>query len=413
MVARYAFWLMFRNVASDGFVFEDPVNAGVLSKPGCVLASPSCENTAHVSQDYVYNWTRDAAVVAIELAHGTLPTNQTLVDYVQFARTCQNAGGDFDRAAFLIDGAPRPNWTNQSDGPALQTLALLEMWSRLDKATQTVAEDVIAANLNFLEGAYQGETNNLWEEEYGASFFTRAVQLRCFQAIMANNLEIAVPPWLTTAIPWLQNALQSHWNDEFYESMLPVPAPPDYRVPYDPNIDIVMASLYGAVAVTDTRLLATAERLRSQWADSSSPYYYPINGADQDRGIGPLLGRYPGDKYDGDSDQLRNDHPWAISTCNFAELYYRLANAITTGGTIPLDANSAGFFEQLRINGSTTPTAAAVALRTAGDQMLQAVIFHSDHLELSEQFDAWTGYEKSVSNLSWSYASFLSAVRAR
>ena len=42
-----------------------------------------------------------------------------------------------------------------------------------------------------------------------------------------------------------------------------------------------------------------------------------------------------------------------------------------------------------------------------------AVIFHSDNLELSEQFDATTGYEKSVSNLTWSYASFLSAVRAR
>ena len=38
---------------------------------------------------------------------------------------------------------------------------------------------------------------------------------------------------------------------------------------------------------------------------------------------------------------------------------------------------------------------------------------HSDNLELSEQFDATTGYEKSVSNLSWSYASFLSAIRAR
>ena len=45
--------------------------------------------------------------------------------------------------------------------------------------------------------------------------------------------------------------------------------------------------------------------------------------------------------------------------------------------------------------------------------MLQAIIFHSDHLELSEQFDASTGDEKSVSNLSWSYASFLPAVRAR
>ena len=49
----------------------------------------------------------------------------------------------------------------------------------------------------------------------------------------------------------------------------------------------------------------------------------------------------------------------------------------------------------------------------AVDRMLQAVIFHSDNLELSEQFDATTGYEKSVSNLSWSYAAFLSAVRAR
>ena len=61
-IAPYMFWLMFRNVASDGFVFEDPENTHALSQPGCVLASPSWENTAaHVNQDYVYNWTRDAA----------------------------------------------------------------------------------------------------------------------------------------------------------------------------------------------------------------------------------------------------------------------------------------------------------------------------------------------------------------
>lgn len=45
--------------------------------------------------------------------------------------------------------------------------------------------------------------------------------------------------------------------------------------------------------------------------------------------------------------------------------------------------------------------------------MLRAIVFHSDHVELSEQFDAVTGFEKSVANLSWSYAAFLSAVRAR
>ncbi len=37
-IAPYMFWLMFRNVASDGFVFEDPENTHSLSQPGCVLA---------------------------------------------------------------------------------------------------------------------------------------------------------------------------------------------------------------------------------------------------------------------------------------------------------------------------------------------------------------------------------------
>jgi glucoamylase len=141
---------------------------------------------------------------------------------------------------------------------------------------------------------------------------------------------------------------------------------------------------------------------------------YPINEADhQQRGIGPLLGRYPGDVYDGDTDEQVGDHPWAVSTANLAELYYRLAEQITTTGTIPLDELSASFFSQLGVDGSTTTAAAAAALQGAADRMLQALVFHSNHLELSEQFDAMTGYEKSVSNLSWSYASFLSAVRAK
>jgi glucoamylase len=409
-VSDYMFWLMFRNVASDGMVFEDPVNVGVVSQPGCVLASPSWENSGtHLSQDYVYNWTRDAAIVAVELASGTLPTNDPLVDYVNFAQICQGSGGDFDRGSFLINGTPR-NWTDQTDGPALQTLAILLLFSQLDAPTQTAADAVVAANLAFLEGAYQGETYNLWEEEYGASFFARSVQLRCFQAVVANTIGLAVPDWLSTAVAWLESALAGHWNGQYYQSILPVPTD---KTPYDPNIDIVMAAIYGAVAVDDTKLLATAALLRGQWADPTSGYFYPINGADQQRNIGPVLGRYPGDVYDGDTDEQVGDHPWAVSTSNFAELYYRLAKQVTTAGAVPLDDLSANFFSQVGVNGSTTPAAAATALESAGDQMMQAVIFHSDHFELSEQFDANTGYEKSVSNLSWSYASFLSAVRAK
>jgi glucoamylase len=414
-VAAYLFWLMFRNVASDGLVFDDPVHAGIVSAPGCVLASPSWENSQTlVTQDYVYHWTRDAAIVALELSaaytSGVLPDNQPLIDYVTFSATCQRSAGDFDRASFYIDGTKRP-WTDQTDGPALQTVALLALYGQLDAATRAIAAALIDANLNFLSGAYQGQTFNLWEEEYGYSFSARSAQLRCFQAIAANTVGIAVPSWLPAALTWLTGALDGHWNGEYYQSMLPVPT--DYRAPYDPNIDIVQAAIYGAESVTDPRLLATAAQLRAQWADPSSKYAYPINQADAAHGLGPMLGRYPGDVYDGDTDALVGDHPWALTTANFAELYYRLASKITSSRTVPADSLAAPFLAQVGLTASSAPLDAATALRSAGDAMLGAIVYHSDHLELSEQFDANTGFEKSVSNLSWSYAAFLSAVRAR
>ena len=413
-VAQYMFWLMFRNVASDGLVFNDPVNPGVISLPGAVLASPTWENTAtHVTQDYVYHWTRDAAIVAMELAQGPLAAAQPLVDYVTFAKACQDAAtaaGHFDRAAFLINGAPR-DWTDQTDGPALQTIALLQLYPKLDQATQAIAAQLITNNLGYLQGAYQGSTFNLWEEEYGESFFARSVQLKCLTQVAANTAGIPVPSWLPAAIAWLDNALDEHWNGLLYESVLPVPA--DYRAPYDPNIDIVQAAIYGAIPVTDDKLLATAAQLRDQWADPASEYFYPINGDDAARGLGPLLGRYPGDVYDGDTDAQAGDHPWALTTANFAELYYRLAAAVTVAGTVPATARAVPFLAQVGITQATSPADAVTALRAAGDAMLQAIVYHSDHLELSEQFDASTGFEKSVSNLSWSYAAFLSALRAR
>ena len=338
-----------------------------------MLASPSWENTAtHVTQDYVYHWTRDAAVVALELAwayaDGTLPDNQPLVDYVLFSQACQRSAGDFDRACFYIDGAQRP-WTNQADGPALQVLALLAMYRQLDAPTQAIAAQLIDANLAFLAGAYQGQTYNLWEEEYGYSFFARSAQLRCFQAIAANTFGITVPAWLPDALSWLISALESHWNGEVYQSVLPVPT--DYRAPYDPNIDIVQAAIYGAESVTDPRLLATAAQLRAQWSDPASKYFYPINGADSSTGLGPMLGRYPGDVYDGDTDAQVGDHPWALTTANFAELYYRLAAKITSSRTVSADSLSAAFLSQVGVTSSTPPLDAAIALRSAGDAMLQ------------------------------------------
>lgn len=50
-------------------------------------------------------------------------------------------------------------------------------------------------------------------------------------------------------------------------------------------------------------------------------------------------------------------------------------------------------------------------LQAAAQQMFTLTM--RNILELSEQFDGVSGYEKSVKNLTWSYAASLSAVRAK
>lgn len=154
--------------------------------------------------------------------------------------------------------------------------------------------------------------------------------------------------------------------------------------------------------------------LCQQWSDPHSASVYPINLADKERGIGPLFGRYPKDIYDGDvAAPVLGGHPWALCTANVAELYYKLARAITSANKVPFDDVSKAFFEPLSIYATTKADAAVAILRNAADAMLRAILFHSDRYELSEQFDGTSGYEKSVHNLTWSYAAFLSALRTR
>lgn len=414
VVAQQMFWLMLRNVATEGYVFQDPIRDGVLSRPGCILASPTFENQAlRVRQNYVYNWTRDSAVAAIELAAGPLVDDQPLLDYVTFARACQQSGRDLDRASWLIDGGFREGWSNQSDGPAMQTTAVLCLYDRLDAATQAVARELIAVNLAYLRQAYRHRTINLWEERAGHSFFARSVQLRCLLDVRDNGHGVPVPDWIPEAITWLRDALPGHWDGAAYASLLEADA--YHHQPYDPNIDVVLAAVYGAVPVTDPKLLATAVKIRAQWEDEASPWHYAINRDDRLRTppVGPLLGRYPGDVYDGDTDALVGNHPWALCTAAYAELTYRLAADIAATGVLPADPLAVPFLTQCGVPAGASSGQAVAALRADGDRMLQALIYHSDHLELSEQFDGWTGFCKSVRNLTWSYAAFLSAVRAR
>ena len=75
-------------------------------------------------------------------------------------------------------------------------------------------------------------------------------------------------------------------------------------------------------------------------------------------------------------------------------------------------SKAAAFLSQAGINDPAGTSAAERAPRSRR-RMLNAVLFHSDYVSLSEQFDSTTGDEKSVSNLTWTYAAYVSAVRMR
>jgi glucoamylase len=348
-----------------------------------------------------------------------------LTNYITFARSCQtNDGTNYvkNRARYYVDAQPTSWIDPQTDGPALRILAILQALEQgpafLDAATTTVAQTVIAQDLTYLltwdNINYDNPTNNLWEDCYGYSIFTRAVQIKCLSAVSGNSVGVPVPPGIATAITNLTTSLRDHrdWRNQRYVSVL---GSPNLPAVYDPAIDPIMAALYGSgVDWTDTLLLSTAAQVRGQWtppADSA----YPINEWEAGTGFGPLIGRFSGDTYDGDLDAPAAGHPWAVCTCNLAQLYYSVAMAIEGGSPVPVDDLTTNFWSQLGITNpaSLSGAAAMTNLRSAGDAMLNDVVNHSNNLHLSEQFDATSGWEKSVSDLTWSYAAFLSAVRVR
>jgi glucoamylase len=148
---------MTRNMSSDGFAFADPLAPGNFSAPGCFIAAPSYPaDLTTVNQDYVFNWARDAAVTAMELAAASMPAKagedvQSLIDYVDFANVCQNSGApSIGHACYTIEGQPRP-WSEQSDGPALQTMAIRQAFPQLDAPSQATAMAVIGTNMDYLE----------------------------------------------------------------------------------------------------------------------------------------------------------------------------------------------------------------------------------------------------------------------
>ena len=424
-ISKYMFWLMLRNFATRQWVFSKPgqeAGTRMYTLPGCIIASPSRPHDDETTEDYVHFWVRDGALTVNECIYHDLPTKEMLDDYVSFSYTVQEAGvraGRGAHACFNIDGTLR-SWGEQGDGPGLRILSILEIWNQLSEEAKSTARKILVRDRQYIIDHYDDDTDNAWEEITGKSFFSRTAQRQAIDKLEKASAQtgIAQEKKIPEIIQNLNTLLEEHWASDLghYRSILNGKAKNGALRGHELNIDIVFACTYNGLPCFDERMLATVAKLRDKFEK-----LYPINEQDQVLGVGPLIGRYPGDEYDGTVNQGEDmGHPWPLCTANLARFYYQCIVEITSVPSVTITETMEPFFKQIGFKRSgkidkSSPEYNDLqsALLIAGDKLMRAIVYHSDHLELSEQFDRTHGTCMSVRSLTWSYSSFIASSRIR
>lgn len=372
---------------------------------GSIIASPSVPEDPETDQNYVFDWVRDSALCILSLAETYKKTKDAQLieifqDYVNFVRIVQanSKAVTLGYARWNLNGTPSPNWTVQNDGPALRVLALCQI---LDEISDAEIQKYILKCIR-LDGAYIGKVFelpcfNIWEETNGCHFFTKAVIRKALIEIQKRKIGIDefTHDDITEICEQINILVQKHWTGEYYKSQCDSSSSKGSDI----NIDVIMGLAYGELLddsfnLGTERSIKTISRFISKFQN-----YYPLNWEDARIGIGPNLGRYPEDYYDGDlSDGGPNHgHPWFISTNIMAYCFYRLAEiAKTNRDVLSISRSVMGLDFQRPLD-----------LVNYGNRFTFASKHHWDNGRMSEQYDRETGFMKSVRDLSWSYASYI------
>jgi len=430
---------------------------------GSILASPAMA-AYDPKPDYFFHWLRDSAIVADALRQaiedGTLESSaiEHLVDFVDFSlKLCQLDGPTFLRqggypeaiepsfrehvrsreeigeiAGDRVLGEGRYNadgsldvlrWGRpQNDGPALRALAVMHFFT-LDAFRVRAGEPAMTLlryDLDYTLSHWRARCCDLWEEAIGFHYHTRLVQ----QAALETGADFLTAEGdadraraCAAAASDLLTELDRHFDaqDGFYRGRLAETgpsAPPVRRL----DIAVVLAAIHagrraGTHSVVDPKMLATLFALERLFDEK-----YSINRA-RPADCAPALGRYASDSY-------FSGGAYYFSTLGAAQFYFLLARAAAEGAEVLVTKESraplaellqtpAASLTQGALVGGLRETLAEAAL-DRGDMYLATVRrFTPASRELSEQFSQHDGAPDSADNLTWSYASFVTALAAR
>lgn len=429
---------------------------------GAVMASPS---TSH--PDYFYHWSRDGAISINLVQDFQLGSNytQTMMHYLNWVRQAQNQN---DPNGIDIRGEPKfylndygkpydkPWGRPQNDGAALRVIALTTFANTLLANGQ---KDYVLANmynpqvgaccgikfdLEYIANGWSAASFDPWEEISGDHFFTKMVQRKALivGAALANTLgDPGAGAYYIQQANALKAPIAAHWNAGYNSIM---ETPPGHGGPQKTNeLDsaVLLGVLYGAVhndsfyTYNDPQVLATLAALQNYFLNTAN---YAIQSADTAAGVrGVLFGRYPNDSYDGYQTGSQGN-PWVLCTAGAAEIYYRSAANYARDGKVFITKESLGFFKMLATHRTLAASAdlktlifegsvfTAVshpvafaqvisALGYSGDDLLTRVHYHAKPLglHLYEQINRWDGGKQGAYDLTWSYGTVISAMKAR
>ncbi|KAB5589382.1 Glucoamylase [Ceratobasidium theobromae] len=400
---------------------------------GVVVASPSTTDP-----DYVYTWTRDSALVYKVLVDMYISgrdnsllqgiydwiSSQTKLQQVTNPSGTVEAGGLGEPKFMVNETQFTGSWGRpQRDGPALRAVTVMTFANdQLQKGKKSYVESIwptIKLDLDYVAQFWNASGYDLWEEVYGSSFFTLAASHRSLRqgAALATKLGYkSLAQTYTTQAVNVLCFLQSFWSPEKSAIISNINGA-EWRTGLDVNSILTSVHQFDAEAGcdADTFQPCSDRALRNhKTVVDSFRSIYAIN-ANISSGGAVAIGRYAEDVY-------YNGNPWYLATFAAAEQLYYATYQWVKLGKIPVTSLSLPFFQQLypsaKVGTYSTVSKDGLAILLAVRKYADGfVLINKQYVGpnggLAEQFDRATGAPTSAVDLTWSYASALTAFDAR
>ncbi|KFZ23642.1 hypothetical protein V502_01878 [Pseudogymnoascus sp. VKM F-4520 (FW-2644)] len=435
---------LYKRLGVDSFITSQrPIAlAGVLSNigpdgskssgaaAGIVISSPSTTNP-----DYLFTWTRDAALTLKCLVDffslsGDTALQQVIDNYVtaesQLQQVSNPSGtitsGGLGEPKFNIDMSAftGPGGRPQRDGPALRATSLIA-YSRLlissgkSSYARSTVWPIIQNDLSYVSANWNKTTFDIWQEIESSSFFTVAVQYRAL--VEGNTLAVELGTSCTDCVsqaPQVLCFLQDFWSPTLGYTVANTGGGRSGK-----DVGTILASIHifdtaaGCDATTFQPCSDRALANHKVVTDSFRSIYNINTGLGQ--GAAAAVGRYPEDVYFG-------GNPWYLATLAAAEQLYDALHVWAVQASITVTPISLAFFQDFDSSiaagtyssSDSTYVSLLDKVKAYADSYIAIVEkFTPSSRSFCEQFSKSDGVPVSAIDLTLSYTAFLTAVAAR